>query len=155
LPHLLTAFGRAEAVASQAEELLGCYLFASALHKNIQDVAVLIHGLPQVVTFALDREEDRFQVPLATCLGTPAAELIRTLLAKFPGPLADGLVGHDWATDEQEFLHIVVAEAEPEIEPNHVPDDLGREVAVLILVGSWRVHALNMAHQAGIRHADQ
>ena len=39
-----------------AEKAFGGFLVASALHKNVQDIAVLVHGSPQVMSLATDRE---------------------------------------------------------------------------------------------------
>ena len=41
-----------------AEELLGGCLIAAALDQNIQDMAVLINGPPEVVPCPIDGEED-------------------------------------------------------------------------------------------------
>jgi hypothetical protein len=40
-----------------AEELLGRVLVPSALHEDIEDSAVLIHGPPQIMAFLVDRDE--------------------------------------------------------------------------------------------------
>lgn len=78
------------------EKLLRGLRVAAVLHKDIQDVAVLIPRPPQVMAFAMDGEEHLVQMPLAA-------------------PLADRLTGHDDAASAQEFFHIVVAEAKTEI----------------------------------------
>ncbi len=76
-------------------------------------------------------------------------------LAKLPAPFADRLIRHDDAPGEEEFLHVPIAEAEPEIEPDPMADHLGRETVVLVAVdGEW-VHALNIAHQRGAEQATQ
>ena len=49
-----------------AEKLLRRLLVPAALHENIQDVAVLIHRAPQIVTLLIDREEDLIQMPFVT-----------------------------------------------------------------------------------------
>jgi hypothetical protein len=73
--------------------------------------------------FPLDRQEDLVQMPLVARAGTPATQLIGIDLAALPAPLADGLVGHDYATDEQKFLHIAVAETEAKVEPDAMAND--------------------------------
>src|SRR5262245_24457792 len=45
-------------------------------------------------------------------------------LAKLPVPSADGFIGHDHSTDEQEFFHLIVAERKAEIQPDGVADNL-------------------------------
>ena len=56
-------------------------------------------------------------------------------LAKLPAPLAEGVIGHDDATDEQEFFHIPVAEREAEIQPDAMADNLGRKPMALLQGG--------------------
>jgi hypothetical protein len=51
-------------------------------------------------------------------------------------PFANSFIGHEHATDEQEFLHIAIAEAEPVVQPDTMADDLDREAVMLIAV-SW------------------
>jgi hypothetical protein len=94
------------------EACLGGVLVPPTLDQDIQDVAVLIDCTPQIVPFAMNGEKDLIEVPRVARPGTPPPQLIRLRLAELPAPLANGLVGHDYATDEQEFLHIAVAEAE-------------------------------------------
>jgi hypothetical protein len=81
--------------------------------------------------------------------------LIGVRLAECPTRFADGLIGDDDPTGEQEFFDLVIAEAEPEIEPNGVADDLDREAVVLIAADRWWVHPPNMAHQVSARQAAQ
>jgi hypothetical protein len=48
--------------------------------------------------------------------------------------LTGRLIGDDDPAREQQFFDIAVAEAEPEIEPYRVADDLYREAVILIAV---------------------
>ena len=96
-------------------------------------MAVLIDGPPEIVPCPIDREKHLIQVPLVARPGTSAPELIGIRLAKLPAPLPDGLIGHDDATGEQELFHIAVAEAEPEIEPDAMADDLSRKPVILVV----------------------
>jgi hypothetical protein len=64
-----------------------------------------------------------------------ATQLIGVCLAKLPAPLADGLVGHDHATDEQEFFYIPVAERKAEIQPDSMANDLTREAMMFVGIG--------------------
>ena len=98
-------------------------------------MAILIDGPPQIVPFAVDREKHLVQVPFVARSGTPATELIGIRLPELPAPLPDGFIRHDDPTGEQEFFHIAVAEAEAEIEPDAMADDLSRETMVCVRVG--------------------
>ena len=75
-------------------------------------------------------------------------ERIRIGLAELAAPLPNRLIRHDDAPGEEEFLHVAVAETEPELEPDAMADDLGREAVVLIAVGGWCIHATSMSHHA-------
>ena len=90
------------------------------------------NGPPQVVTVALDGETYLSEMPFVTGLRTPTAELIGILLAKFPTPFPNRFIRHHDTTGKQQLFDIPVAEAEPEIEPYDVADDLDWEAVVLI-----------------------
>ena len=113
-------------------------LVATALHENIEDIAILIHRPPEVMALAMYREEYLVQVPLVAWLGSPATPLIGVCLAKLPAPLADGFIGHDGATDEQKFFYITVAEREAEIQPDGVADDLPRKPMMFVEIRCGR-----------------
>jgi hypothetical protein len=123
------------ALEELAEELLGGPFVPSPLHQNVELHAVLIHGPPQIVPLLINRDEDLIQVPLITRLGTPAAQVIRVLLAKLAAPFTNGFVRDDDATDEQELFHVAMAQREAEIQPDGVADDLPREPVVFIEIG--------------------
>ena len=94
----------------------------------------MIDGTPEIMAFSVDGEKDLIQMPLVTRLRASASELIGIRLAKCPTPLTDRLIGDDDPAREQQFFDIARAEAEPEIEPDRVADDLYREAAILIAV---------------------
>jgi hypothetical protein len=68
-------------------------------------------------------------------LRTPAAQVIRILLAKLAAPFADRFVRDDHTTDEQELFHVAMAEREAELQPDGMADDLTREPVVFIEIG--------------------
>ena len=77
------------------EELLGGLLVAPPLHEDIEDMAVLIHGSPEVMTFAINGQKHLIQVPFVTRPRAPVTELIGVLLAKLAAPLPDRFIGHE------------------------------------------------------------
>jgi hypothetical protein len=89
------------------------------------------------MAFALDPQKHFIQMPPVAWPRAPVPEVIRVWLPELLVPLADGLVGHDDPTSEQELFHITIAEAKPEIEPDGVADDLRRKTMILVRVG-WR-----------------
>jgi hypothetical protein len=101
----------------------------------------LIHHAPEVVAFAMDRQQHLLQVPFVAWPRTPAPELIGELLAEFKAPLADGFVKDNDAADEQEFFHITVDEREKEKQPDGVADDLPWEPMMFRQIGRcWGRH---------------
>jgi hypothetical protein len=102
------------------------------MNSNIQDVAVLIDRPPQIVTFAVDGEEDLIQMPLIARPGPSAPQLIGVGLPEFPAPIAHSFVRQQNAAFCQELFDITVAQAKANIQPHAVADDLCWEAMALI-----------------------
>jgi hypothetical protein len=75
------------------------------------------------------------EMPVITSPATSAPELTGVPLANLATPFPDRFVGDDDAADEQEFLYITIAEAEPVVQPRPMADHFGREAVVLIALG--------------------
>jgi hypothetical protein len=86
------------------------------------------------MALTIDRQTHLVQVPFIPWPGTTAPELIGKILSKLPTPFAHHCMGHHDATGEQELFHIAIAEAETEIQPAPVADDLGWEAVILVSV---------------------
>jgi hypothetical protein len=72
-----------------AEKAFGGFLVASALHKNVQDIAVLVHGSPQIMSLATDREEDLVQVPFVSTTRATTTEFIGVRLPERASTIAE------------------------------------------------------------------
>ena len=71
------------------EEPCGRPPIAPRLHENVEDVAVLVHGTPQILLLPLDLHEELVQIPV------PTENLIRTVRVTDRadvGPANDGNV---------------------------------------------------------------
>jgi hypothetical protein len=119
-----------------AEEFLGGLLVAPTLHEDIEDVAVLIHGSPEVMRFAINGQKHLIQVPFVTRSRAPATQLIGVLLAELAAPLPDRFVRDKHATDKQQFFDITVAEAEAVVQPDVMTDNLGGKMMVFVALRS-------------------
>ena len=97
-----------------AEELLRCPLVAPALYQNVEYIAVLINGPPQIVMLPLDGQKHLIEVPLIAGSWTLTTQLIGILLAELATPLANRLIRHSNATFTQELFHIPEAQTESE-----------------------------------------
>jgi hypothetical protein len=91
---------------------------------QIAVLAVLHTGQDFPLRGTVAGEKDFVQVPLVTGSGTPMPELIGILLAKLATAFPDRFVGHDHPAGEQQLFDVSVAEAEPEVQPNTMTDDL-------------------------------
>lgn len=73
-------------INAYAEEFFRGLLVPPALHQDIEHMAILVDGAPQVVAFAMNGEKHLIQVPRVPRAGTPAARLIGIGLPEFPAP---------------------------------------------------------------------
>jgi hypothetical protein len=101
------------------EALLG---IPAALDQNIQDVAVLVDGAPEIVLPALDPDE--IHVPLVA--RTPPAQPVREVLPEAIAPLPDRLVRDFHTALGQDQFDLAQAQAEAVVEPDRLVDDIGR-----------------------------
>jgi len=90
-----------QAFEQLAKELLRGLLVSPALHQDVEPMALLINGPPQVVTFALDGEKHLIEMPFVAGPRAAATQLIGIVLPELAAPFADGLLGHDHSVFEQ------------------------------------------------------
>jgi hypothetical protein len=109
------------------EEALGGFRIAPFLNQDVQRNTILINSAPEIVLHALDPNEDLVQVPLVARSWSAAAQAVGKVLAEFPAPAPDRLVGDGYASFSQYQLDVTQAQAEDVIQPDGVADDLGGE----------------------------
>lgn len=63
------------ALKQLAEELLGGGLIPSALHQDIEHVAILVNRPPQIVGLAVDFQKHFVEEPLVSRAGTPPPQM--------------------------------------------------------------------------------
>jgi len=105
-----------------AKEAFCSTVISASLNEDVDHVAVLADGSPEIMPLALNRHEELVQVPRVTqspfssfqCAGTSGAEL--------PTPPTDGLVGDGDSPLRQQILDVSEAQAEPVIKPHSVAD---------------------------------
>jgi hypothetical protein len=117
-----------------AEEFLGRFLVALALHKNVEDISLLVHGPPEIVPFATDGQKHLIEVPLVARSRAPTAQQIGIGLPKFPAPIPHRLVRQDDAALRHELFDVPVTEAETKVQPDAMTDDLRWEPMALIWI---------------------
>ncbi len=110
-----------------AKEALRCTTVASRLDEDVDHVAVLIDGTPQIVPLTVDRDEHFVQEPGIAESTLPSSQSPSVIWSKLYAPAADCLVGDHNTSLRQQILGISQADTESVAEPDCVTDDLGRE----------------------------
>ena len=106
------------------EEALGGTPIATRLDEDVDHVAVLVNGTPEIVLLTLDVYEEFIQVPRITQATLSPLEPTCLLRAELLTPLSDGLVGDYYPSLCQEIFDITEAPAEAVVEPDGMADDL-------------------------------
>ena len=100
-----------------AEEPLGGLGVPAGLDQDVEDVAVLIDGPPQLLPTAVDRQEHLVEMPPVAGSGLAAAQPAGVLRPELGTPLPDRLVADDHAADQHELLDLTEAQREAVIQP--------------------------------------
>ncbi len=107
-----------------AKEALGRTPIAARLDENIDQVAVLVDGAPEILPLTLDPHEDFVQVPRVAEATLLSCETACVLRSELPTPLADGLVGDADPPLSEEIFDVSEAQTEAVVEPDGMADDL-------------------------------
>jgi hypothetical protein len=109
----------------------------SALDEDIQHVAVLIDGSPQIMPLATDREKDLVQVPLIPTPRAAAAEFVCVRLPKRASTTgARFRRSRRSRAGRRPLFDIAKTEREAEIQPNSMADNLRWEAKAFVIGGS-------------------
>jgi hypothetical protein len=122
-------YGRGEALLSEqlSHQPHRGLLISSRLHQKIEDFALAVHGPPQPLPVAADRDDHLVKKPLAAWPRSPGAQIASELQPELQDPSPDCLVRNIQATFGQQLLDVAVAKREAQIEPDGVADDVRRE----------------------------
>ena len=127
-----------------AKEALRCTTVASRLDEDVDHVAVLIHGTPQILPVTVDRDEDFVQEP---CISESTFSSFQTPCIVEPelrAPPADCLVGHGDSSFGEQIFDISEADTESVVKPDGMTDDFGW-IAVAVITGSGAFHPVSVA----------
>jgi len=115
-----------------AKEALGSSLVSVARDQDIEDIAILVHRSPKIMTFAADADEHPVDVPdvAESTLSPPQSSGVRG--SELPAPRSNGFVGYGDATLGEKVLDIAKTQREPMVQPNRMADDLGRKAVTSI-----------------------
>ena len=87
-----------------AKKSFGRFLVAATLYKDVEHVAFLVHGSPQIVSLATDGEKHLVQMPLITTMRTTTTQFVDVGLSKFQAPLPNRFIRHHDPTLCQKFF---------------------------------------------------
>ena len=114
------------------------------LDEDVDHVAVLVHGSPQVLLLAPKPDEHLVQMPGVTLAAAPGPQAPAVFEPERRTPLPDRLVGDGDPALGQQILDVAETEAEPVVQPDRVTDDVRRES-----VSSLARHAVTLPDQSG------
>ena len=123
-----------------AKEAFCSLPIASALHQDINGIAILIDGPPQILVFPLDGDKHFVEVPRVAEPSLSLFEFSRIGRSKLLTPLANRFICDGDPTFGEEFFDFTKAEAEPMVEPHGMTDNF-RGKPVTLVAGRLLFHA--------------
>src|SRR5690242_5974909 len=78
-----------------AEELFSCVFVPSALHQDVEHVAMLINCSPEIMFLTSDCEHDLVHMPFVAATRAATTQFIGVGLPKFEAPLSHGFIRHN------------------------------------------------------------
>ncbi len=127
-----------------AEEAHRRMCIASALHQHINGIAVLIHGSPEILRFALDGHKHFIKMPRITETTLSFLQFPRIGWPKLSAPLTNSFIGDGDATFGQQFFDFTETEAETMVQPDGVANNFRRK-AMALVAGLFGFHAAQSA----------
>ena len=107
-------------------------LFPPGLDQNVEHFALGVHGAPEVDQATIDLEIDLVEMPDRMRLRPAFAKIGCDLGSKMVHPAAHRLIGNHDSAFRQQILDVAEAQGEPDIKPDRLLDDLGREAVAAI-----------------------
>ena len=110
-----------------AKESFGRLPIAPRLYEDVEHVAVLVHGPPQILLPPPDLDEQFVQMPGVALTAPAVPQPLRVVESERSTPVPNRLIGHGDTPFGEEIFDIPETQAETVVEPDGVTDDLGRE----------------------------
>ena len=102
------------------------------LHEHVQDLALAVDGAPQPEPFSSNHDSRLVEMPLRAWTRPKPTQVASVSWPELQNPASDCFHRTRRARARLEFLHVAVAQGEPQIEPDRVADDLGWELMTSI-----------------------
>ena len=104
------------------------------LYQDVDHVAVLIHGTPEILLLAVDSNEDFVQVPnIAEAALTPL-QFSGIISTELLAPESNRFLRDDDSAFGEKILDISEAQAETMVNPDGIADDFWRETMTVIAI---------------------
>ena len=123
---------RTLALEQLTQETFGCALVAAFLDQNVNRIAVLVNGSPQILQLAANCDEHFIEKPGAAQLASPLLQLASVVRAKSVAPLPNRFVGNLYSTFRQKVFDVTKAEAKSMVNPHRVTDDFRWESMTVV-----------------------
>ncbi len=102
--------------SSLRKNFFAAFLVPATLDQDVQHIAILVHGSPQIMLFAIDLDEHLIEVPFVTGSRTLAAQFVSVDLTELETPFTNRFVAECHTTHRHDFLHVTKAQSEAEVE---------------------------------------
>ena len=103
-----------------------------ALNQHTEDFAFRVDGSPKINHAAIDFEIDLIEMPVGVGLRPVVAKGGRDLRSKMVHPAAHRLIGNNDFAFRLQVLNVTEAQGEPDIKPDRLLDNDGREAVAAI-----------------------
>ena len=114
-----------------SEQLQRGFRVPPALHDEVQNLAFVIDGSPQIHPLSADPADHLIKMPARRWSRPPALQPASDLRPELDRPAPDRLVAHVDAACRQKLFDIAQAETEAEVEPHGMADHLRRKAVAL------------------------
>jgi hypothetical protein len=115
------------ATQESSKESLCRTLITMRLNQNIEDVAILIHGTPEILLLAIDSNKDLIQIPVVAEPSLSSLQFPGIVRTELLTPLSNRLIRDDDSTFGEKILDISETHAEAMVGPDRIADNLARE----------------------------
>jgi len=120
------------AMQQPAEEFLGSPLVTSRLNQDVDHVAVLVDGPPQILLLAVDSDEHFIQMPGVSQPALASLQFPNIVRTELLTPQPNRLIRHEDSPLGKQILDISEAQAKSVASPDRVTDDFWRETMTVI-----------------------
>ena len=102
------------------------------LDQHIEDLALGVDGSPQIDHAAIDFQIDLVEMPDGVRLRPAFTQVSRDHGSKMVHPAPHALIGHQDPALGKQILDVAETQGEPDIKPDRLLDDFGREAVAAI-----------------------